>query len=323
MKKYTMIKTIRLKYLTKLIPAVLFLIFTVIIFFHYPFMKILFPNHLEDINTIFNVYSQGNEYLEIDVPTLYDTGYDYTYNSVTKGSYYYTFIDDKCVFFLLSNKTCNATEQLNNLTLKVKLLKGNKQLDFLKEHFASDLAWTKSDLSKITASFLVSDLDAFSSNAYALLLIMGIVDICSILSILISFIYIIAPHLSPICKHLGKGKAAKLALKEVDLELKNDRYFYVSDMSITSHYFIELERYHAKIIPLNNIIWAYKYSKLSKFFGISYTLVIYSNNSVSKFPHKQKYDIDFILEYLNESCPNVIIGNSKENKILAMERFKK
>ena len=324
MKKHTIVKTIRLIYLAKLIPALLFILFTVIVFFQFPFMELLFPKHVEDTNTIFEEYSQGNEFLEINVPTLYYTGYDYTKNSVIKGSYYYAFINDKCVFFLLGNQTTNnGAKQLNNITINSKLITDAKQRNYIIEHFSNDLNWTDADLTSMSADFIVSELNTFALSTYALLGIMGIVDIYALVSLIVSILFILAPHLSPICKHLGKGKASKLALKEVDMELKNDRFFYVSDMSITSHYFIELDKYHAKIIPLKNIIWAYKYSKMNKIIGISYTLVIYSNNSVSKFPHKQKYDIDFILDYLNESCPNVIIGNSKENRILAMEQFKK
>ncbi len=324
MKKHIIVKTIRKIYLAKLIPALLFISFTILVFFHYPFMETLFPNRLENTNDIFQAYNSGEEYLQVSVPTLYYTGYDYTHNSQKRGSYYYSFIDDKCVFFLLSNKTSNKTlTELSNLTIHGKLITDTTQSAFLIDHFSSDLSWTDTELSKITSSFIVSELDASPPTTYALLAIIGIVDVCSLVRILLSLTFIFVPHFSSICKHLGRGKASKLALQEADLELSNNRYFYVSDMSITSHYFIDLGKYHAKIIPLNSIIWAYKHSKMNKLWGISYTLIIYSNNSVSKFTHKQKYDIDFILEYLNENCPNVVIGNSKEHRILAMERFKK
>lgn len=324
MKKHIIVKTIRNIHFAKLVPALLFIIFTILVFFQYPFMEILFPNRLENTNLIFHAYDSGEEYLQVDVSTLYYTGYDYTINSHKKGSYYYSFINDKCVFFLLSNKTSNETlAELSNISLKAKLITDTTQSAFLTDHFSSDLSWTNTELNKVTGSFIVSELDASAPFTYGLLLIMGIVDVFCLIRVILSLTYIFVPHLSSICKHLGRGKASKLALMEADLELNNNRYFYVSDMSITSHYFIELGKYHAEIIPLNNIIWAYKHSKMNKLWGISYTLIIYSNNSVSRFTHKQKYDIDFILEYLNENCPNIIIGNSKEHRILAMERFKK
>lgn len=325
MKNYVIAKTIRNIYIAKLIPALLFIIFTVLVFIKYPFQEIILPNHLDNLGSIFDEYNSGQEFLQVSVPKLYYTGYDYTKNSVKKGSYYYTFIDDKCVFFLLSNETSNQTApELNDITIKSKLISDIKHQEFLTSNFSSDLSWTDTDLSKLTSNFIVSELDYFVFNAYALLILMSVVDISSFIFIIIYLTFIIAPQLSPICKHLGNGKSTRKALMEADLEVKNNRYFYVSDMSITSNYFIELGKYHAEIIPLNNIIWAYKHSKMSKFFGISYTLIIYSNNSVSKFPHKQKYDVDFILEYLDENCPNIIIGNSKENakKAKQMKRNK-
>lgn len=323
MKKQTIVKTIRNIYFAKLIPAVLFIVFTIFVFTQYPFMDILFPKQLTDNHLLSSAYNSEQEYLKINIPILYYTGYDYIQNSEKKGSYYYTFINDKCVFFLLDNKTADGALELKNITFKAKLITDSKQFSYLSEHFSSDLSWTDSELSKISEQFIVSELDAAKPLAYVILTLMGAVDIFSFVLVFLSLLFILFPHLSPICKHLGKGKVAKSALKEVDLQLENNRYFYVSDMSITSSYFIELDKYHAEIIPLNNIIWAYKHSRMNKLWGISYTLVIYSKHNISRFHHKQQYDIDFILEYLAESSPNIIIGNSKENRILAMERFRK
>jgi hypothetical protein len=244
------------------------------------------------------------------------------HNSEKKGSYYYSFIQDKCVFFLLNKETAKKGTTLQDITAKVKIITDHKQLDFLTEQFSTDLSWTSSELNQITEPYIISELDAPSPIAYMLIFLMGIITLFSSIVTLRSLLFISLPHLSPVCKHLGHGKTAKLALKEADLQLENNRYFYVTDMSITSNYFIELDKYHVEIIPLDTIIWAYKHSRMNKLWGVSYTLVIYSKHSISRFHHKQKYDIDFILEYLAESCPNVIIGNSKEHRILAMERFR-
>ncbi|MFA9375517.1 MAG: DUF6709 family protein [Lachnotalea sp.] len=323
MKKQLIAKTIRKIYLAKLLPALLFIAFTIIIFIKYPISEILLPNQLDNVNNLVDSYQSGQKFVNINVPSLYYTGYDCKKNSIKIGSYYYSIINDKCVFFLLTNKTSNnAALELTDVTIKSKLVPDVKHLDFLSSNFASDLSWTSHDFNKITCDFIVSDLDSFVPISYALLIFMSVIDLYSIVSMIFCLTFIIAPQFSPICKHLGNGKSTKKALHEVDLELKGDRYFYVSDMSITSNYFIEIGKYHAEIIPLNNIIWAYKHSNMSKFFGISYTLIIYSNHNVSRFKHKQKYDVDFILEYLEENCPNIIIGNTKEHKILAMEQFK-
>lgn len=314
MKKPMITNAIRSIYFSKLIPAVFFLIFTAFILYKYPFQEILFPKRLNSVEHIFDEYNNGQEFLEITVPSLHYMGYDYTKNSHKVGSYYYSFIDNRCVIFLLSNKTSQqSAKELKNITIVGKLIKDSENSNQLEEHFANDLLWTKTDLKKITAEFIVSEPDAFILQVYILLLIINIVAFYAIFSIILSIIYIRAPHLCPMCKHLGKENNLKQALSDVDMELSTNPDYKASNIFITSNYLIELYKYKVQIIPLDKITWAYMHSTLSKLRGISYHVVICSKYGAVKLKNKQKFEADSILDYVSSNDPTVLIGYSKEH----------
>lgn len=318
MKKRTLINSIRLLYFTKLVPAVIFLIFTGYLIYHYPFKEIIIPKQLSSINSIFDEYQNGQEFLEVTIPLLYYTGYDYTINSIRKGSYYYSFIGDKCVFFLIHNQAdATALTALENKTMKAKLIYDTDQMDYLISHFASDLAWTDTQLSKISADFIVSEPDYFVPKTYILMLLIGVIDLYTVISVFCYLIFIMAPQNSLVCRQFGRGRDAKLGLKTADLELKNNREYTIADISMTSNYMITKTKNQIAIIPLTDIIWGYKHSKLSRISGISYHIVIHTTHGIIRFKHKQKFEADSILDYLGTHYPNILLGYTKKNAALA------
>jgi hypothetical protein len=90
-------------------------------------------------------------------------------------------------------------------------------------------------------------------------------------------------------------------------------------MFITEHYFIETSNYGVAIVPIDKIIWIYKYSTLHKFlwhhFSISYTLYITAGKrQYIKCPKNTKTDIDGIIDYLSEANHDILVGFSEENR---------
>ena len=91
-------------------------------------------------------------------------------------------------------------------------------------------------------------------------------------------------------------------------------------MFITEHYFIETAIYGTAIIPIDQIIWIYKYSTLHKFFwyhfSISYTLHISANKHLYiQCPKNIKSDIDGIMDYLAEANHNILVGFNEKNRL--------
>ena len=96
------------------------------------------------------------------------------------------------------------------------------------------------------------------------------------------------------------------------------------DMFITEHYFIEIADFGIAVVPIQEIIWIYKYSTLHKLFwyhfNISYTLHITANRHLYlQCPKNRKSDIDGIIDYLAEANHNILVGFSEENRLKVQE----
>jgi hypothetical protein len=95
-------------------------------------------------------------------------------------------------------------------------------------------------------------------------------------------------------------------------------------MFITEHYFIETSSYGVAIVPIDAIIWIYKYSTMHKFlwhhFSITYTLYITAGKRhYIKCPKNIKSDIDGIMDYLAEANHDILVGFSEENRLKVEE----
>ncbi|KAB1438112.1 DUF6709 family protein [Candidatus Galacturonibacter soehngenii] len=322
MKKQMITKTIRRIYIAKLIPAFLFLIFIGYLLYQYPFKDILFPTRLHSVNALLSVDKSNQEFIEVTVPTLYYTGYDDVKNSKRIGSYYYTFLDDTCVFFLLSNKADRPQDtELSNITLKAKQLKDTSRVNELREYLATDLLWTKEALTKISYDYLISEPDAFYMQGYFLLAFIVLTGCYSIVTVISSIFFMIAPFYSPFCKFMAPGNK-RMALNIAEFEYSSNRFFHCNKTTITPNYIIELYTYKVDVIPLEQIIWIFKHSTISRFNGISYHLVIYTTYGKLKIKNKQKFEADSVLAYLNDCPLPILIGYSKENEKQAKEMIK-
>ena len=108
--------------------------------------------------------------------------------------------------------------------------------------------------------------------------------------------------------------------EEAEEELATLPQLATEDMFITEHYFIETSIYGNAIIPIDQIIWIYKYSTLHKFFwyhfSISYTLHISANKHLYiQCPKNIKSDIDGIMDYLAEANHNILVGFNEKNRL--------
>ena len=96
------------------------------------------------------------------------------------------------------------------------------------------------------------------------------------------------------------------------------------DMFITEHFFIVTSVLGNAIIPIDQIIWIYKYSTLHKFlwyhFSISYTLHISARKHIYiQCPKNVKSDIDGIMDYLAEANHDILVGFNEKNRLKVQE----
>ena len=114
-------------------------------------------------------------------------------------------------------------------------------------------------------------------------------------------------------------------LSQAEEELATLPQLATEDMFITEHYFIVLANYGVAIVPIQEIIWIYKYSTLHKIlwhhFSISYTLHITANKHLYiQCPKNMKSDIDGIIDYLSEANHEILVGFNEENRLKVKQK---
>ena len=133
------------------------------------------------------------------------------------------------------------------------------------------------------------------------------------------------PALSPpVLRLRGYTRRPSRMLAEAEEELATLPQLATEDMFITEHYFIETSSYGVAIVPIQEIIWIYKYSTLHKIlwhhFSISYTLHITAKHRrYIRCPKNIKSDIDGIMDYLAEANHNILVGFNEENRLKVQE----
>lgn len=325
MKKQIIKAYIRKLYILKLIPTFIFFIICLYLWKNMHFANIISPPVVSNAIQLNEAVQSKNYYIRLSVPTLYYSGYDCISDYGICGSYYYAYIDDTCVFILVSNETSNnRTQKLNDVSINAKIKNDTAASDYLINHFADDINWTVSGMKSISASYIISEPDYKSLSLHILLLLLLSAGIYALIYMLICIFYFLQPQFSSVLRHLGLPKKALQALEQANYELKNLRLFYCADISITSHYFIELNKTSVSIIPLNEIIWVYKHSYLQHFAiknrHLRYTLCIHTKHKTFYCHNKEKEDADKVLSYFESSHPDILIGYSPENKHIAYSK---
>lgn len=319
MKKNILARYIRFFYIKRMIPLFLLFLFVAFLWMYYPFHQIFFPKDAKNTEDIISFYDEDKIYIKITTPTLYYTGYDYVKHGLVGGSYYYTFIDDKCVIFLLDKGTAgNGALELMNKTTTGKLVKGTYAYKDLLKNLSGDLKWTYKGLKSTTLPIVISEAEYYKTESYLLFAFLCILTIFLSVGVIRSILYVIQPVWSPACLHLRKNRASKELLTKASDEFINQQELSLNTMFITRHYFIELSRYGIAIIPLDRILWVYKHSILSRFLWfrtkLTYTLRIITNHGFTDCPWQCKEDADAVISYLKNCNPDLLVGFSLGNK---------
>lgn len=316
-------KHIRRVYRRRLISPVLYLIILIILWILFPLYDILFPQHLDDPGNL-AAYSDAHfSYVDAKLDNLYFTGYTNTSFGRTNGYYYYTLWEDQCVIVLLSPGTCEeGLPKIDSTQIRGRVLKGkgNTMYDALLEKLSGDLHWTTDGISQNVNGYFISE-PAFKLRSSAILMgIYFLTGAYTVILLILYILYICFPILAPACRQLGLfGKPAAL-LAQAEEELATLPQLATEDMFITEHYFIVLANYGAAIVPIQEIVWIYKYSTLHKIlwhhFSISYTLHITANKHLYiQCPKNMKSDIDGIIDYLSEANHDILVGFNEENRL--------
>ena len=186
------------------------------------------------------------------------------------------------------------------------------------------LNWTSSGIKSKVSPYYLSQPDYNPiGNTLLFLFIFG-TAIYALVSILLARLYMEKPVLSPACQNLKRFGNPEELLAQAEEELATLPQLATEDIFITEHFFILVSQLGNAIIPIDEIIWIYKYSTMHKFFwyhfNITYTLHISARKHLYlRCPKNVKSDIDGITDYLAEANHNILVGFNEENRLKAQE----
>ena len=210
------------------------------------------------------------------------------------------------------------------MSVIAKILHGSENFDELLNHLASDLNWTENGIHNKVSQYVLSEPDYNLLGNTLLYVVFFATGGYALICIVFFILYICFPILSPACQDLALFGNPKKLLEQAEDELATLPQLATEDMFITEHFFIETSVYGNAIVPIDEIIWIYKYSTLHKFFwyhfSISYTLHISANRHLYiQCPKNIKSDIDGIMDYLAEANHNILVGFSEANRLKVQE----
>ncbi len=314
-------RSIRAVYRRRLIAPALYLVAAALLWLLFPMSEVLFPPAVSSAHDLEASYRRDSGYAQAQLTDLYFTGYTSARFGRISGYYYYTVLDETCILVQLSPITCEeGLPFIDSLHVRGKILCQGEAYQEVTSALAKDLNWTSQGLKSKVSAYVLSEPDLNPVFTGILLALFGISSLYALLSIGLYLVYIGFPILSPPCRQLGRFGKPSLLLAQAEEELATLPQLATEDMFITEHYFIEIAASGIAIVPIQEMIWIYKYSTLHKIFwyhfNISYTLYITLNKHVYiKCPKNIKSDIDGIIDYLAEANHNTLVGFSEENRL--------
>lgn len=316
-------RNIRAYYKRRFVAPICYLLLLAALWFVFPLEAILHPAPFTAADTIEGAYENNKDYVTVTFNNLTFTGYTSSRFGSTNGYWYYEVRNRKCYLILLSPSTCEeGLPTIDNLTTVCRIMEENSLYNELLVHLADDLEWTTAGITSQISSYYFSEPDYNPiSNAVMFFIYFG-TGAFALVSLLKYIIYAIFPVLSPPCQNLIVYGNPFEQMAEAEEELATLPQLATEDMFITEHYFIMTSPYGNAIVPIQEILWIYKYSTLQKFlwyhFSISYTLHISANKHLFiQCPKNLKSDIDGIMDYLSEANHNIMVGFSEENRLKA------
>ena len=284
-----------------------------------PSKNIFAPTKATTVPQIQSVYEKGEGYVEFSLDDLNYTGYDYYSGSTPIASYYYV-IDSEgsnlCAFFLIPLEGEEPAEVINHYTAKARLVNDSKYFSTFLAAYASDIGWSTEGLLDACGGFLVSDYD-YRPLIYIIIdVLLIVVIILCLISIIANIAIICVPHLHKACRRLKIFGLDGEDFSYIDQELAKNRVLDEDNIVVTDHYLVIFGKYDICMVPLFNIVWAYRYNRwhpLRSREKMTYSINIITSPKDKITMHGcRKKGTDAVLKYLDEEFSHITVGYSEE-----------
>lgn len=194
-------KSIRQIYKRRLFLPVIYLLFLALLWQLTPISELVFPHQVSD-KVHFQELSTGRfSYISTTLTKLHFTGYTQNILGYTNGYYYYTFQDGQCILVLLAPDTCkNGQAYIEQLPVRVRVIRYFEHYDTLIQHLAEDLSWTASALRSQIPDYLLSEPGVHKLLSLLLLASYFLSGTYALIQMLLCACWMLFPSLSPACR---------------------------------------------------------------------------------------------------------------------------
>lgn len=318
-------RNIRAYYKKKLLAPICYLLILGALWLVLPLQALLNPAPYTDTDTLEQAYADDKRYVTVTFSDLTFTGYTSTRWGNTNGYWYYGEQNGRCYLVLLTPVTCEeGNPTMESLTTTCSIVRGEDSYRNLLASLAVDLEWTQLGITSQLPAYYFSEPDYSPIVNTIMFTVYFAGAIVALVSLLRYLLFMAFPVLAPACQNLIVYGSPRAQLEQAEEELATLPQLATEDMFITEHYFIMTSPYGNAIVPIEEILWIYKYSSLHKFlwyhFSISYTLHISAKKHLFiQCPDNLKSDIDGIMDYLAEANHDIIVGFNEKNRLKAQE----
>lgn len=324
---YTAIRRTSLRHMLLPVLSVAALVF---LYSLIPFDDVFSPIEAHTSSEADSLYRRGHEYIYMHADVLYYTGFDIMEGDSIQASYYYEITDNKCTFYILENEqTNNRALELKNVDIRVRLDERDGLLDNVISSFSASLGWTAEGMSSITAPIVINQA-GYGMMRYVIVYVFIILNVIySVALVTVNLMFVIFPqtHVSRIRYYALHPFGMKKALGEMKRDFEENVVLSAGDMYLSGKYFYNLGKNEVSIMPLDNIVLGYEYSRLHSVFGkhlkITHTLCLRGTHiRKCNASGKSAADVAAVKHYLRKAYPDILWGHTKENARLIKERLK-
>lgn len=307
----------------KLIMPLLYLIFITVIFIQNPLYSMLSVHKLDSPKDINTQYSEGNLYVKGTFNDLYYTGLNHTVNSKVKAAYYYCIYDNICYYVLISVDELTAMSETGSLpayiasyTCDAKLLRDTNIIAEISQRISKNLNWTASSLSAMTCKVIVNQYELYTMHELMVFVLMIISILITLIHLALVIMALVNPYLSRTVHCLKKYGNINTLFPAAEAEYE-EAYAQSEGIMLTHSFYIAYDKHNIHIVPLENIVWAYKVGTMNNRImhsKVTYSLCVVTNYKKHFIVHgKTKEAADSLLNMLQIRYPEILIGYNERN----------
>lgn len=321
MKKYLLPAVIKRINRKKLIMPIMFLCFIIAVFCITPLHHMFSMPSVSSPNDAAAAYRNGSIFVNAKLSNLYYSGVNRMKGREIKGCYYYCLYENNCYYILISAKTLGLNEAnttppqyIESIVCKARLEQNPSEISTLTDMVSKNLGWTSSALNLMSSKVLLDQYSFSKGREYILLAVISCAVFITLIHLIIVIISLINPLQSRAVRRLSRyGNANELFLSAC--EEYEDSHPYAPGITLTDHFFIGYDMHNIHIVPLDVIVWAYKFGTLHNRLlhsNISYSLSVVANDKKHYIVHRKTKDaVELVLNALQTRFPEILIGYSE------------